>query len=158
MMKHQRGVFLLEALVAILIFSLGVLGMVAMGAASVAAQSDAQYRTEAANLANEISSDIALTVVRTDEFAFQDSLATFQHHATSTGNCAFGGAASTAPLVTSWATKVSSASGLPGATAGGQQILVNTAGGINRIQVTVCWQAPTDRAARRHTLVTYVNR
>ena len=47
--------------------------------------------------------------------------------------------------------------GLPGATAGGQQILVTTAGGVNSVQVTVCWQAPTDLAPRRHTLVTYVN-
>jgi type IV pilus assembly protein PilV len=158
MMKHQRGVFLLEALVAILIFSLGVLGMVAMGAASVAAQSDAQYRTEAANLASEISSDIALTVVRPDLDTFQAALTAFQHHPTTSGNCNFAGSASTSPVVTSWASKVSSAAGLPGASSGGQQILVNTAGGVNRIQVTVCWQAPTDRAPRRHTLVTYVSR
>ena len=159
MMKHQRGVFLLEALVAILIFSLGVFGMVAMGAASVSAQSDAQYRTQAANLANDIASEIELTVLRTATGDIDPvSLATFQHNPTSNGSCVFTGAASTAAAVTAWASKVSSVDGLPGATSGGQQVLVTTAGGVNRVQVTVCWQAPADRAPRRHTLVTYVNK
>ena len=46
--------------------------------------------------------------------------------------------------------------GLPGATAAAVQILVDTAE-FNRVQITICWQAPTDTAMRRHTLVTYVN-
>jgi len=62
--RHQGGFFLIEALVAILIFSLGVLGLVAMGSAAIAAQSDAQYRTEAAALADEIASKISLNVDR----------------------------------------------------------------------------------------------
>ena len=44
----QAGFFMLEALVAILIFSLGILGLVAMGSVAINAQNDAQYRTEAA--------------------------------------------------------------------------------------------------------------
>ncbi|MBK7423202.1 MAG: prepilin-type cleavage/methylation domain-containing protein, partial [Propionivibrio sp.] len=56
----QQGVFLIEALIGILIFSLGVLAMVALGTTAVSAQSDAQYRTEAANLATEIASEISL--------------------------------------------------------------------------------------------------
>jgi len=38
---------LLEALIGILIFSLGILSMVALGATAVNVQADAQYRTEA---------------------------------------------------------------------------------------------------------------
>ena len=56
----QSGMMLIEALIAILIFSLGILGMVAMGSVAIAAQSDSQYRTEAANYANEIASEIAM--------------------------------------------------------------------------------------------------
>ena len=52
--KHQSGVMLLEALIAILIFSLGVLGVVGMQASAIAASRDAKYRTDAALLANEI--------------------------------------------------------------------------------------------------------
>jgi type IV pilus assembly protein PilV len=48
----QRGAFLIEALVGILIFTLGVLGLVALQARAISYTSDAQYRGEAAYLAN----------------------------------------------------------------------------------------------------------
>ena len=47
----QSGVALLEALIAILIFSFGVLGLIAILAGSIRATNDARYRAEAANLA-----------------------------------------------------------------------------------------------------------
>lgn len=54
MRKPQSGVMLLEALIAILIFSLGVLGIVGMQASAIKASSDAKYRTDAGLLANEL--------------------------------------------------------------------------------------------------------
>ena len=53
--RAQRGVFLIEALLAILIFSLGILTLVAIQTTAISAQSDAQYRSEAANLANLVN-------------------------------------------------------------------------------------------------------
>ena len=50
--RKQQGGFLLEALIGILIFSLGVLGLVALQGRAIAYSSDAQYRGEAAYLAN----------------------------------------------------------------------------------------------------------
>src|SRR6218665_3648235 len=50
----QDGVMLIEALIAILIFSVGVLGIIGLQASAVKASSDAQYRSEAALLANEL--------------------------------------------------------------------------------------------------------
>jgi type IV pilus assembly protein PilV len=50
----QRGVALLEALVAILIFSFGVLGLIGILAGSIRATNDARYRAEAANLAQAL--------------------------------------------------------------------------------------------------------
>jgi type IV pilus assembly protein PilV len=50
--SRQRGGFLLEALIGILIFTLGVLGLVALQARAISYTSDAQYRGEAAYLAN----------------------------------------------------------------------------------------------------------
>jgi type IV pilus assembly protein PilV len=52
--KKQSGVMLLEALIAILIFSLGILGVVGMQASAIAANRDAKYRTDAGLLANEL--------------------------------------------------------------------------------------------------------
>ena len=56
----KRGFFLIEAMVAILIFALGILGLVAMGGTAVSSQSDAQYRTEASSLADAIAGEVAL--------------------------------------------------------------------------------------------------
>jgi len=160
----QGGFFLIEALIAILIFSLGVLGLVAMGGAAIAAQSDAQYRTEAAALADEIASKISLNVDRynaanayaSTAASIAATIAPFEHQPNG-ANCAFSGPASADQSVLDWVTKVTSAgTGLPGATATSQQIKIDTAN-FNRISVTICWQAPQDRAVRQHTLITYVN-
>jgi type IV pilus assembly protein PilV len=49
---RARGGFLLEALVGILIFTLGVLGLFALQARAIGYSSDVQYRGDAAQLAN----------------------------------------------------------------------------------------------------------
>ena len=49
---RQKGAFLLEALVAILIFSFGILGLIGVQAQSIRYVSDAQYRGEASYLVN----------------------------------------------------------------------------------------------------------
>ena len=50
----QRGVMLLEALIAILIFSVGVLGLVGLQATAVKQSTDARMRSEAALLADQL--------------------------------------------------------------------------------------------------------
>ena len=52
--KNQRGMLLIEGLIAILVFSLGVLAMVGMQAQSIAHTSQAKYRVDAAFLANKL--------------------------------------------------------------------------------------------------------
>lgn len=49
----QQGVVLLEALIAILIFSMGVLALVGLQAAMIKNSSDAKFRSEAAFLAQQ---------------------------------------------------------------------------------------------------------
>jgi type IV pilus assembly protein PilV len=51
---HQRGSFLLEALIAALIVAFGILGLVGLQARAVQNVDDAQYRSEAAFLANDL--------------------------------------------------------------------------------------------------------
>lgn len=53
-MKRQRGVLLLEGLLAILIFSLGVLGMIGLQATAIKQSSAAKYRTDASLMANQL--------------------------------------------------------------------------------------------------------
>ena len=50
----QRGVALLESLIAILIFSFGILGLIGILIGSIRATNDARYRAEAANLAQAL--------------------------------------------------------------------------------------------------------
>lgn len=165
--RKQHGVFLLEALIAILIFAFGILGIVALGATAINAQSDAEYRTEAANFASEIVGNIWTNVNRTPRVEPEvgrevntAALQAFAHRPNSgTGLCEFSGTASSEPLVATWANRVgvmsASNKALPGAE-NKQQIIVDIANN-NRVTVTVCWQAPNDAAMRRHTLVAHVN-
>ena len=53
-LRSQRGIMLLEGLIAILIFSLGVLAMIGMQAVSVSQTSQAKYRVDASLLANKL--------------------------------------------------------------------------------------------------------
>ena len=158
----------IEALVAILIFSLGILGLVAMGSTAIGAQSDARFRTDAAALADEIANQMAVKAARDTnpvaagqpDLILQASLLTFQHLPTGVpgpGGCAFSGTPSTNLVAQQWVTDVlTGPRRLPGATAATQQIVV-TAANFNRVDITVCWQTPNDQAMRRHTLVTYIN-
>lgn len=160
MRKTQEGVFLIEALMGILIFSLGILSLVAIQTSAISAQSDAQYRIEAANLADQILSQIWVNVNRTNAASIQASLATFQHQPTGAPtSCNFSGGASANALVTAWVGAITGGTTrLPGADASMQQILVDlTPGNFNRVTVTLCWRASLDAAPRRHSVVTFVN-
>lgn len=52
--RTQRGVMLLEVLVSILIFSIGVLALVGLQARMTTAQSESKYRADAGYLAQEL--------------------------------------------------------------------------------------------------------
>lgn len=52
--QNQAGVMLIEALVAILIFTVGILGIVGLQAVSIKQGTDSRYRSDAAMLANQL--------------------------------------------------------------------------------------------------------
>lgn len=56
--SRQSGFSMVEALVAILVFSLGLLGLIAFQSVSVKAQGDAKKRAEAAFIANQMVGDM----------------------------------------------------------------------------------------------------
>ncbi len=57
----QRGVALIEALVSVLIFSFGILGLIGLQATAINFSVDAEDRSRASLLANEIASNMWLT-------------------------------------------------------------------------------------------------
>lgn len=156
-LRNQGGVMLLEALIGILIFSVGILAMVGMQATAFSASADAKNRAEAAAFANDIISRIWMSVDRTSNASIITSLNSFVLNSSGT-DCAFtGGQADGAnTILTQWVSDVTDTStGLLGATAAMQQIDVSSAS-MNRVTVTVCWQTPQDLRPRRHQVITYV--
>lgn len=158
--KKQGGMLLVEVLVALLLFVVGILGMVkAMGVSQVA-QADAQSRAEASNFASVIVQTMRVTADNSSAANFNASLLAFQHQPDTDSACTFSGTASTNASVTGWVADVRTGAGrLPGSTAAMQQVLVDTTAGTgnNKVTVTICWQGPNDNAARRHTYSAYVN-
>lgn len=151
--RQQRGVFLLEALIGILVFSLGILAMVALQATTISIQTDAQYRVEAANLANQLIGEISSNVDRSSDASLQAAIAGYAHHASGEDCNSFSGAASSNTTVTNWLTRLAR---IPGATEARQQIRVTT-GTFNQVRVSVCWQTPTDAQPHRYQIISYIN-
>lgn len=129
--SRQRGFSLIEVLVSVLIFSLGVLALVSLQAASVRLSGDARYRADAAFLADQLFARMMITLPA--------DAAQFAHQA---GNvpCAEGGAAATHPSALEWLREVSET--LPGAPANIQHVNVNAATG--QVTLHLCWQMGED--------------
>jgi len=121
-------------------------------------------RTDAASLAEQLASKIALSVDRTDDTTVKNSLALFSHNPVSTdGYCTFTAAPSSSTVVTDWLNTLPAPGGLPGITAANQSInqsiVVDTsATGYNSVLITMCWQGPHDLGKRRFMTTVYVNR
>ena len=146
---------MIEALMAVLIFAVGVLGLVGINSIATNSQSDALYRSEANRLANEMVNNIWVNADRPNGSAI--SLTAFSHRADATSPCdPSTGTVSTNAVVTGWLSEVKSAGlrGLPGAANLGQQIVVDA---DNKVTVTVCWQAPSDSWARKHVVISFIS-
>jgi type IV pilus assembly protein PilV len=131
----QGGMMLLEALIAILIFSIGVLGIIGVQALAMQQSGDARYRAAAARLADELLGKM---------WVDNKSIANLQAQ-----YCNSSCANTTYPGYTDWATtKVTDAhNGLPGVNlTGATKPLVNVdANGV--VTITLYWRSPSDDPA-----------
>jgi len=124
---------MIEVLVALLVFSLGVLGLVAIQATATRMASDARDRAVATFMADQILARMLISD--------SASALSFAHLPTGTTPCNPGGAASTNAIVTGWLGEVGKQ--LPNAATTSQQIVV-AAGG--EVTVRLCWQNGNDPA------------
>ena len=137
--RGQSGVALLEALIGILIFSIGILAVVGMQATAIKTVSDSKYRSEAAYLANQL-----LTQMWTDAGNVKSA------------EYAYNGTGTVPARLTAWVNDVSSR--LPGTTTAKPVVAVSseTASGAV-VQITVYWQLPEEASqglpARNYTLI-----
>jgi type IV pilus assembly protein PilV len=185
--NFQSGVFLIEALIAIVVFAVGILSMISMQAVSIAAQNDSQYRAEAQHMIDQLTGDIRLSVGHDVTTGNVDaiSFATYAHQpatvpTVNTGCPITAGTPSSSTVVTDWIGTVRglnspfnadgtrktagtrtqvTGKGLPDVTGAPRvQILTNsTVAGIYQARVTICWQGPNDKTAHSHSVVAYID-
>lgn len=131
--RRQRGFSMVEVLVAVFIFAVGVLGLVRLQASAVKMSTDARQRAEATFLADQL---LARMLVSDPSAA-----AAFQHRPGGTTACAPSGASSTHPMVVDWLAQV--AATFPRARASEQQIVVSGASS-DIVTVRMCWKNGQD--------------
>jgi type IV pilus assembly protein PilV len=145
----QSGVMLLEALIAILIFSLGILTVIAIQATSIKMAADAQLRTRATLLANRLVGQM---------WASGDEIAALKTKF-ETGGAAY----------IDWLADVNDVEngGLPGVADGDVPTLptvtINDAAGAEsgRVVITLYWRTPTmslDEPGHRHIVTSQISR
>ena len=135
-MKTQSGMLLLEGLIAILIFTIGVLGVVGLQATVVKQVTDAKFRTDANMLANELLG--SMWVSDRTPLALQTQF--------NTGGAAY----------SNWLTKVTDAHTLPGIAAHPPTVAVSDEGIVT---ITIRWLAPSEVAgttAHRHVVIAQI--
>jgi type IV pilus assembly protein PilV len=111
--KCQHGVALFEALVSILIFSFGLIGLLGLEARAINFSADAEDRNRAALFANEVASEMWLA----------------------------GTVTVSAATLTNWQTSVADPThtGLPN----GSVSIIAVAGSTNSADIKVTWKAPS---------------
>ena len=139
--KHrQQGVALLEALIAILIFSFGVLGLVGLQASSIGFLSDARDRVDASQLAAQLASTLQVT------------------DPASLTSLTYGGSGTVPPELAAWVGLVEGK--LPGAGSAGTRPIISVvstpgvAGAgetVYTVAITVRWKPPSGEV-RQHRL------
>lgn len=128
--SSQGGAVILEALISILIFSIGILAIIGLQAASIRETSAAKYRTDASLLANRVIG----------EMWGSDKTALATNFASPNGTS-----------FTTWASAV--AATLPGAS-GANAPTISVAG--NTVAITVKWQTPNDVASHTYTAIAVI--
>lgn len=129
----QRGSVLLESLIAILIFSMGILAIVGLQGASIKNTANAKYRTDASMLANQIIGQM---------WAGDKSAAALQASFNSPGGAKY----------VLWKANVQQA--LPGAAANAPTVSIDAG---NVATVTIWWQSPGESAPHSHVAIARIN-
>jgi type IV pilus assembly protein PilV len=121
----QRGVMLIEALLAILIFSIGILAVVGMQSVAVKDVTQSKHRSEASFLANELMAQIWV-------------------NAGNVGSYAYSGSGTPPAALNDWVTRVNQR--LPGSTITPPKVtMVTPASGQGAtVKIEVFWRLPEE--------------
>lgn len=140
--RRSAGFTMIEVLVSLLVFSVGVLGLVAIQATATRMANDARDRAVATFLADQLFARMLISDPTT--------ATSFAHKATGTTACSPSGDASTNAAVTAWLEEVRLQ--LPNAGSALQQVVVTVSPPAPpQVTVRLCWQNGED--ARRSLTV-----
>lgn len=138
--KGQSGVMLLEALIGILVFSLGILALVGMQAIAIKLSTDARDRAEASNLASQLIGEMWVN---------RANLA----------NYAYAGSGTPPSTLTNWMAQVQSS--LPDTVAYPPTVAVAPSGlGASvgtETTVMIRWRNPNDSTVHNFVMTAYIN-
>lgn len=133
--SRQQGSVVLEALISILLFSIGILAIVGLQAASIKNVAAAKYRTDASLLANQVIGQM---------WAGDKANATLSANFSSPSGAGY----------IAWADTVAQAlPGVSGVPANAPTIAIDAS---NSVTVTVFWQAPDEPAPHNYTAIAVV--
>jgi type IV pilus assembly protein PilV len=145
--RNQSGVMLLEALIGILIFSIGILALLAMQATGMRVTIDAKYRSEASFLANEI-----IGTMWVDRVGVAATPPTYATSAASPKDCS---GTPPLPTVCDWISKVKARLPMDGTTPANTEPEIAIVG--REVVVTVRWMRPGDTTVSNHTTTAQIN-
>ena len=146
-----KGFALLEALVAVAIFSIALLGLMKTQAVSIKNSADAEYRADATNLADQIISAMWVDRSNLVSYAYRNTEAA----------CSASTIVPAYTAVSNWMSDVESV--LPGVKASATsslkpQIVVDTTSSVyTTVKVTLCWAAPGDSQTHSHVATAQIN-
>lgn len=138
----QQGSILLEALIAFLIFSMGILGVIGLQATTINNTLDARYRTDAAFLANQMLALMWTDSVVTTNPAGFDIQPTYGCNPCTSTN----GNANTQAWVTQIQGSNTQLPFLPGVTDTANQPSIIIDQVTNKVTITLTWQSPQNQA------------
>lgn len=147
----ERGFVLIEALVAVAIFSFALLGLMGMQALSIKNNADAKFRADAAYFANQIIGKMWVDRTNITSYAYRPA----------ENSCAISTTAPTYTAVSDWLADIAAA--LPGVSTGSassykpQIIVDNTALTSTTVTVTLCWRLPNDTQVHNHVASAAIN-
>ncbi len=147
-MRNVSGVALLEALVSILIFAIGILAIVGLQAASIKNAGESKFRADASFLANELIGEM---------WAEDRTAATLSTNFSSPNGA----------IYTTWKDSIIARDKLPGVAANPPTVVVTTIPGGSAsdlpssfVTITLYWKAPNDpptAPAHQYTSVTQIH-
>lgn len=136
MPKPQQGVMLIEALIGILIFSIGILALIGMQATAIKNTTDARYRSEAAFLANQVIGQMWVDLPNLGRYDHDDATNYLPRN--------------------DWRTTVQTT--LPGIDIASNVLVPEIqVGASNEVTVTIRWKQPSEDTTRSFQMINRIN-